>query len=562
MKKLLFIFTISLTAFLFANSSLEYPAAFSDKNFREAKAKQFYQKAQKEKNEAEEWARNHDQQIKFEINGVFHELMRVENGKPNFPWPHPHSTHVAGTIAAKGINSSAIGMAPNAKILSDNWISDDSEMISCAASAPNQTGKIYLSNHSYGARTGWFYGNKLGTNGWCLENELSVMFDKNFGMYSSYVRDWDMIAYDAPYYLIVKSSGNDRDDNPLNGSNVYFYSEETWQTTIYDDSIHLLGDGIYFSNGFDSISYKSLAKNILTVGAVDDAVSNNFRNLDFAKMSVFSGWGPADDGRIKPDVVGNGVDVFSCGSVNNTNYLLMSGTSMAAPNVCGSAALLIEHYRNFMPDDDMRASTLKGVIIHSADDIGNPGPDYSFGWGIMNTKEAADTIDKGFALSDTTTFISEELLDGGNPDDEFVFSIDGTIPFKATICWTDPTGTWFSSTHNDRTLALENDLDIRIISPLGTTNFPFILDVNNPSEEATTGDNIVDNVEQIIINTAATSGNYTIKVSHKNSLTAGHQYYSLIVSGAIPEPGFLLNFLCLGIIGKLVWFVKKSNSFD
>ncbi len=220
---------------------------------------------------------------------------------------------------------------------------------------------------------------------------------------------------------------------------------------------------------------------------------------------------------------------------------------MSSPNICGSAALLIQHYRNLMASD-MRSSTLKSVILHTADDIGRPGPDYINGWGLMNTKEAADIIEKSSTLNGSTTFMVEGLLDSGNPDDEFSFTIDGTEPFKATICWTDPPGTSTSS-HDSRTPVLVNDLDLRIISPNSTINYPFTLDYNNPGNNASTGDNIRDNVEQVIINTGAAPGSYNVTINHKGlSATYGsQQYYSLIVSGAIPEPiGFLIfNFLFL-----------------
>ena len=603
MIKIKFI-TLSLVSVivLYANTAPKYPALFSDEKVRSAKAKKFYDKSIKEKAEAEAWAHANNQRIRYEVDGTLHELMRLENGKPiyyithnvnaaistaanlvrNIPpynlngtnlivgvWDggsvlsthqefdgrvtvkdgaasHYHSTHVGGTIGAKGVDALAKGMAPSVNIDSYEWTSDDAEMTSRAASAPNQSTKIYVSNHSYGFGTGWIWDNPLGTYGWTWYDNISTMYDDSFGRYSSYARDWDDIAYDAPYYLICKSSGNDRNDNPSNGSTVY-YNDGSWKSVTYNDSIHPLGDGVYNNNGYDSIGYRGVAKNVLTVGAVNDAVSGSMRNLGSATMSTFSSWGPTDDGRIKPDIVGNGVGLYSCYNGNNFDYDSISGTSMSSPNVCGSAALLIQYYRNLIASD-MRSSTLKGVMLHTADDIGRPGPDYTYGWGLMNTKEAADTINKGVTLGDSTTFVSEGLLDNANSSDEFSFPIDGTEPFKATICWTDPRGSTIYS-HNNRTPVLVNDLDLRIISPNGTTNYPFTLDVNNPGNNATTGDNIVDNVEQVIINTGATPGSYNVTISNKglSIINGKQQYYSLIVSGAIPEPvGFLIfNFLFL-----------------
>ncbi|MCK5852072.1 S8 family serine peptidase [bacterium] len=610
-KNIIIVLCLFASIISYANTTPKYPALFSDENTRSVKVKQLQEKEQKEKIEAEAWARANDRRVRYEVDGTLHEIIRIENGRPiyyithnvnaaistsaglvrNTPaynlngtnlivgvWDggsvlsthqefdsrvtvkdgaasHYHSTHVGGTIGAKGFNSAALGMAPSAKIDSYDWNSDNSEMASRAASAPNQSTKIYVSNHSYGIGTGW----RWNGSGLTWDDDISVMYDKKFGMYYFWTREWDIIAYDAPYYLIIKSAGNDRNDNPSNGSTVYYNGGS--DSVTYNDSIHPLGDGVYYNGGYDSITYLGIAKNILTVGAVNDAVSSGSRNLGFATMSSFSGWGPADDGRIKPDVVGNGVGLVSCDNGNNSDYTTLSGTSMSAPNVCGSAALLIQHYRN-LNSSDMRSSTLKGVIIHTSDDIGRPGPDYSYGWGLMNTKEAADIITRGTNLINSTAKITEELLDSSNPDDEHNFYINGSEPFKTTICWTDPEGTW-NQTHNSRTPVLVNDLDLRIISPNGGTNYPFILDVNNPGNNATSGDNIVDNVEQVIINTGAVPGIYNVVVNHKG-LSGSHgsqQYYSLIVSGAtpIPEPGL---FLILNFGSLILFIIKRKRKFN
>ena len=591
-------------AVLYGNISPKYPALFSDEKARENKVKLLNEKAMKQKTEAESWAHANNFQIRYEENGVLHEIIRIENNKPVYyithnvnaaissaanlvrnispynlngtniivgVWDagsvlsthqefdgrvtvkdgsvsHNHSTHVGGTIGAKGIVANAKGMAPSVKIDSYDWSSDEAEMAARAAATPNQTTKIYVSNHSYGTGAGW---NNTGTR-W--PHNITQMYEPSFGQYNYTAWQWDDVAYDAPYFLACKSSGNDRNDNPSNGSIIQYYSGGSWHSVTYDYTIHPGGDGNY-KGGYDCISTYGNAKNILTVGAVNDAVSGGTRNLASATISSFSSWGPADDGRIKPDVVGNGVLLYSCDNGNNSDYTSMSGTSMSSPNVCGSAALLIQYYRD-LNSTDMRSSTLKALILHTADDIGRPGPDYSYGWGLMNTKAAADIISADASLSSVTTKITEGLLDAANPDDEFSFSIDGTKPFKTTICWTDPPGNYTTS-HDNRTPVLVNDLDIRIISPDGTTNFPFVLDVNNPGSNATTGDNILDNVEQIIINTGSAPGIYTVSVSHKglSAIYGSQQYYSLIVSGAVPEPVFI--YYLFFVIHYLLFYRKK-----
>jgi len=149
---------------------------------------------------------------------------------------HWHSTHVAGTIMAAGVQSAAKGMAYNADLRAFDWNSDNSEMASEAAMG------ALMSNHSYGYATGWSWN---GGWTWLGTPSISTQEDYKFGFYDYKAKNWDQIASDAPYYLIVKSAGNDRNEGPSGGQ----YPK----------------DGPY-----DCIAHAGLSKNILTVGAVND----------------------------------------------------------------------------------------------------------------------------------------------------------------------------------------------------------------------------------------------------------------------------------------------------
>ncbi len=76
-------------------------------------------------------------------------------------------------------------------------------------------------------------------------------------------------------------------------------------------------------------------------------------------------------------------------------YTVMCGTSMAAPSVTGSVALMLQEYRlvyntsgNFWP------SSAKALLIQTATDLGNPGPDYQNGFGLVNIQAAVDLINR------------------------------------------------------------------------------------------------------------------------------------------------------------------------
>ena len=435
-----------------------------------------------------------------------------------------HSTHVAGTLIGSGDTLlDSRGMAYAAHLNAYDWNSDTAEM---ALAASN--GEL-ISNHSYGIAAGWLYIGDVPPDQWWWiggANPADVE-DPNFGYYDSETQLWDQIAFDAPYYLIVKAAGNDRTDiGPVLGE-LY--------TVIDQDGMFLFTSTLPRNAdcapaGYDCMPSASVAKNILTVGAVDDLVGGYtiFTGPSSVQMAVFSGWGPTDDGRIKPDVVGNGMFLFSAWP-DSPYFALAAGTSMSAPNVTGSLLLLQEHYEDINgPGNFMRAATLKALAIHTADEAGGAdGPDYEFGWGLLNTKSAAQVItDNGGAHQ----IIEGSLVDGTVDTVEIVVT-EADVRITATLVWTDSPGTVVAPTLDPTDLMLVNDLDLRINSgPPPQTYMPWVLDPASPAAAATTGDNFRDNVEQVVIEGVGT-GSYFVEVSHKGTLLNGNnQNYSLIIS--------------------------------
>ncbi|MDX5417706.1 MAG: S8 family serine peptidase [Hymenobacteraceae bacterium] len=435
-----------------------------------------------------------------------------------------HSTHVAGTMMAKGVNPLAKGMSFGLKKLAAYDFSNDVSEMAAAAE------QLLVSNHSYGSITGWRYNSeRKGTSEdpyweWWGDADISSTEDYKFGYYNETAASWDRIAYNAPYYLIVKSAGNNRSENGPQAGQPYFQRDNSGKFT----RIASRPASMSSNSGFDIISTYGTAKNILTVGAVNP-ISEGYRDTSDVVISSFSSFGPTDDGRIKPDLVGNGVAVLSASDKSNTAYASLNGTSMASPNVAGSLLLLQEHYANLKNGQVMRAATLKGLAIHTTDEAGKHlGPDYKFGWGLLNMKRAATVISN----TNNTHLIQENILTQGQTY-TYQVTASGSGPLVATISWTDPEASPVevgSSALNNRAPRLINDLDIRITK--GTTVYqPWVLDPLNPASPATTGDNKLDNVEQIKIMNAVPGEIYTITVKHKGTLLKGPQAYSLIVSG-------------------------------
>ncbi|WP_254661348.1 GEVED domain-containing protein [Aquimarina megaterium] len=380
-----------------------------------------------------------------------------------------HAQHVTGTIVASGVQANAKGMASQAKAKTHDWNNDAAEATTAAANG------MLLSNHSYGFRA-------------------SAVPDQYFGAYIDESRTWDEIMFNAPFYLMVVAAGNDGNDSSSNAQPL---------------------DG---NSSYDKLTGHSTSKNNLVVANAQDANVSNDGTLNSVTINSGSSEGPTDDYRIKPDITGNGTGVYSTYDNSDTAYNSISGTSMAAPNVTGTLLLLQQHY-NSNNGNFMKAATLKGLALHTADDIGPSGPDAVHGWGLLNAKVAAEAItNKG-----TASKIEELTLTSGQTYTITVDS-DGSSPLMASISWTDRAGTAVTAT-NSNTPVLVNDLDIRVTKG-STTSSPYKLTSITTNS---TGDNNVDPFERVDI--ANASGTYTITVTHKGTLTGGSQNFSLIVTG-------------------------------
>lgn len=424
-----------------------------------------------------------------------------------------HSTHVAGTMIAKGVEPEAKGMAFGAATLISYDFDGDVAKMSSAASG------LLLSNHSYGDEAGW----DIDQGKWTWYGLPGDTADYSFGFYGSRARSWDEIAAKAPYYLIVESAGNNRAyAGPAVGADYYGYKSRT-DPTMIDKGARPAN--ISNNSGYRTIPTTGNAKNILTVGSIS-ALHDGPSAGSAIAISSFSSFGPTNDGRIKPDIVGMGESVLSCVAEGPQSYLTESGTSMSAPNVTGSLYLLQEYYAQQNSGSFMKAATLKGLACATAFDGGNPGPDYIYGWGLLDMKKAAQAI----TGNGTTSLVKEATLPESQKQ-AFTVVASGTAPLMATISWTDPPGAASADgTLDDHTIKLVNDLDIRV-SDGSATFMPWVPDPSHPAAPATTGDNIRDNIEQVYIASPQAGKTYSISVSNKGSLKNGAQDYALIVTG-------------------------------
>jgi len=222
-------------------------------------------------------------------------------------------------------------------------------------------------------------------------------------------------------------------------------------------------------------------------------------NLDRDETLRFSSSrGPASDGRIKPDIAANGHDQISTDP--NNQYAPGGGTSAAAPGISGILAQLYQAYRSFNGVNP-ESALLKASLLNSAEDFGNVGPDFMFGWGRVHAGRALDILENNQYLSGT--------ISQGQNQTNVITVPSGVKEVRFMLYWRDYEGSPSSS------VALVNDLDLTVDN--GITNFlPWILDptpnATNINLPATNGIDHLNNMEQVAIVDPA-SGTYDINVS-------------------------------------------------
>ncbi|MCG3126663.1 MAG: hypothetical protein CHACPFDD_01514 [Phycisphaerae bacterium] len=405
-----------------------------------------------------------------------------------------HPTHVSGTIGGSGVASGGTykGMAPGVIIQSYGFQYDGSGTF--LYTNPGDMQSDY--NQAINTHGADIANNSIGTN--TETNGFACSIQGDYGVTDQLIDNMVRGSLGAPF-RIVFANGNERQGNRCD----------------------VEGFGDYYST-----APPATAKNHLTVGAL---------NSNDDSMTSFSSWGPTDDGRMKPDISAPGCQsggdggVTSCNSSGTTSYTVMCGTSMASPTVCGLSALLLEDFRAQFPGSpDFRNSTLRILWAHTAQDRGNTGPDYQFGYGSVRAQTAVDFMRTGnfgeFSVGHGATY-------------EFTINVAPATPqLKLTMAWDDYPGT------PNVIPSLINDLDLEVFDPSSNQQFPWTLNPANPSAAAVqTARNTRDNIEQVLVNSPA-SGVWTVVVRGLN-VPQGPQTFSIAATGGTltPEPSLQIN---------------------
>ena len=442
---------------------------------------------------------------------------------PNVSDEHSHGTHVAGIVAGNGATGETddagqrwgLGVAPGAHLVVQRIFDGAGDF-----RPPSSNAKLTQDAVRNGAY--------IGSNSW--GDDTAGQYDLSAAEFDALVRDADPDVPGEQAYVLEFSAGN-------------------------------------AGPAPQSIDSPAVAKNVIATGATQN---NRYEFPLYGEgqevMADFSSRGPAEDGRIKPDVTAPGTWIASLRSVfaddNNAwspisdRYMYQGGTSQAGPHASGAAAVAVQWYRATHAGATPSPALVKAMLINSAEDMGTavipdpgdpfggspdsggsivvgdtrPVPNNDEGWGRLNLVNLIDSdrrfefVDQGSGLATGQVFEKRVVVGAG-------------AQLKVTLVYTDVPGLPVAIP------ALVNDLDLEVLAPDGTL-YRGNAFADGESVAGTPEGDRINNVEGVYVGPPP-AGEWTVRVRghnivqdvHHRSSGAPEQDFVLVISGQLPAPG-------------------------
>ena len=309
------------------------------------------------------------------------------------------------------------------------------------------------------------------------------------------------------------------------------YSREDDQSVVITDITMLWPTGDKGAYGAQSCYSDAVAKNVISVGALlhQDNADREDDEWGACGSVPLASYGPAADGRIKPDLCGPDEHIYTTDGLDDdgndgyrypgdyvmrTTDCLFGRAGAAAAVVAGAVGIVYQMYRenlfgNNLTADTPHASTVKALLIVDAYQYEFwQATRYQQGWGLPDLRKTLEIAEGHFIVDEDTPLQTGDSI-------QYSFTPQEGSPLKISLVWTDPPAMPGANP------ALVNDLNLKVTGPdANTYRGNCGLDTLHWSTSGGVPDNL-NNVENVFIENPE-PGQWTIEVIAENIAMDGH----------------------------------------